>query len=194
MEYDRKKQGLQSFIPSRLFIYYNERFLEGSINDDAGAEIKDGIKTVASDGYCDEALWPFDIAKITTKPPTNLYNQALKYKAISYYSIDNTKLIQLKTCLAAGYPVIFGSTIYESFYNADKNHGVVPMPHMFDKVMGGHCILIVGYDDNTSLFTIRNSWGTSCGDGTGHYFMPYNYITNKNLTDDVWSIRTISNK
>jgi hypothetical protein len=43
-------KGLEAFTPSRLFIYYNERVIEGTVAHDAGAQIRDGIKAVAKLG------------------------------------------------------------------------------------------------------------------------------------------------
>lgn len=190
LEFDRRKQKIKVFTPSHLFIYYNERELEGSVEQDAGAEIRDGIKSVASTGYCDEALWPYDISKFADKPSPACYTQAKKYKALSYFRIDNTDIKQLKSCLAAGFPFVFGVTVYKSFYDADDNNGVIPMPSQDDQVLGGHAILCVGYDDSKKLFTIHNSWGTSAGD-KGYYYIPYDYLTNKNLADDFWTIRKL---
>src|SRR5208283_5132068 len=39
MEFERIKQNLPDFLPSRLFIYYNERVIEGTVNSDGGAQI-----------------------------------------------------------------------------------------------------------------------------------------------------------
>lgn len=190
IEYDRLKQKLKYFVPSHLFIYYNERVIEGTVDQDAGAEIRDGIKSVASTGYCDEKTWPYDINSFTVKPSDAAYAEAKKYKAIKYFRIDNTDIKQLKTCLAAGFPFVFGVTVYKSFYDADENNGVVPMPSQDDQPLGGHAILCVGYDDDKKLFTIHNSWGTDAGD-KGYYYLPYDYMTNKDLCDDVWTIRQV---
>ncbi len=69
LEFDQIKQGQASpFTPSRLFIYYNEREIEGSVDSDDGAEIRDGVKSVANQGACKEATWPYDIDKFRDKP------------------------------------------------------------------------------------------------------------------------------
>jgi C1A family cysteine protease len=57
IEFDRKKQKLSDFIPSRLFIYYNERSIEHSVPLDNGAQIRHGIKSVAKQGACPETEW-----------------------------------------------------------------------------------------------------------------------------------------
>src|SRR5947209_3482203 len=106
-EFDRRKQNLSDFVPSRLFIYYNERVMEGSVATDAGAFIRDGIKSIGKQGVCKETQWPYNIAKFATKPAKSCYSKAVKYRAISYFRLDNANLDELKSCLAAGYPFVF---------------------------------------------------------------------------------------
>lgn len=184
------KQNLPQYIPSRLFIYYNERAMEGTVSEDAGAFIRSGIKSVAKYGYAPETLWAYNEAAFKKKPPVAAYKNAANHKAISYYRLDNRNITYLKTCLAAGYPFIFGFTMYENFWDADKNGGIIPMPS--GAMIGGHAVACVGYDDAKGMFKIRNSWGVASGDGTGHYYMPYAYMTNTDLSDDFWSIRSIT--
>lgn len=187
--HEREKQNeIPRFIPSRLFIYYNTRVLEDTVNSDAGAYIRSSIKTVVKTGFCDEKLWPFDVNKILKQPPKIAYSKATLYKLLKYYRINNNNLDHLKLCLAAGYPFIFGSAIYDSFYNADSNGGFVPMPSRRDVMQGGHAMLACGYNDDTKMFVIRNSWGVNCGD-RGYYYLPYDYVTNTNISDDFWTIR-----
>jgi len=178
------------FIPSRLFIYYNERLLEGTISEDAGAEIRTGMKTVNRIGFCDESLWPYEISKFKNKPVTKAYQNASMYKTIEYFRINNAKINNLKMCLTLGFPFIFGFMVYESSYDADNNGGFIPMPSTKEKSEGGHAVVCCGYNDETKLFTIHNSWGTEVGD-KGYYYMPYDYVVNTELSDDFWTIRKI---
>jgi hypothetical protein len=67
-EFAQRKQGLEDYAPSRLFIYYGEREIEGSINTDAGAEIRDGLKVVNKLGAPHETLWPYLVSRFTVKP------------------------------------------------------------------------------------------------------------------------------
>lgn len=189
LEYQRAKQKLPKIQTSRLFVYYNERAIENTINEDAGAEIRDGIKSVGSTGYCDESLWPYDIDKFKDKPPQACYDQAQKMKAIRYFRLTSGS--QMKGCLAAGYPFVFGSMLYQSFYDAEKT-GVVPMPGAHDSDLGGHCMSCFGYDDSKQAFLVRNSWGPNWGPLKGYCWIPYAYLQNTNLSDDFWTIRSVS--
>jgi C1A family cysteine protease len=203
IEFDQKKQGLKEFTPSRLFIYYNERVLEGtSPSVDSGAQIRDGIKSVASQGVCKESTWPYDdhntdpnpcpTCTFAKKPSAACYTEAKQHKIKVYQRLNSAVLNTLKGCLAGGYPFVFGFTVYESFESPQvAKTGILAMPGPQEKVVGGHAVVAVGYDDATQQFIVRNSWGTSWG-LQGYYMMPYGYLTSTNLADDFWTIQTTS--
>ena len=172
---------------SRLFVYYNERLIENTVNSDSGAMIRDGIKTLASQGVCSEPEWPYVITKFKSKPTSKCYTDALGHK-ISLYQRLNT-LSDMKNCLAAGVPFVFGFTVYDSFESSTvAKTGVVNLPAKTEKVLGGHAVCAVGYDDSTNRFIVRNSWGTSWGQ-KGYFTIPYDYLANRNLSDDFWQIQ-----
>lgn len=197
-EFTLKKQGLTDFVPSRLFIYYWERALQGTIKQDSGATITDCLKVLAKYGACAELNWPYVVSKFKSKPPKADEAAALKNLAITYQQIDNTDLNALKTCLAAGYPIEFGFTVYESFESPEvAKTGLAPMPKKSEQILGGHANDIVGYDDSkkigseTGAFICRNSWAETWG-LAGYYYIPYSYLTNKNLASDFWTLRKVA--
>ena len=192
LQFDRMKQHLTpNFIPSRLFIYYNERVMEHTVNSDSGAQIRDGIKSVAKQGDCPESEWPYDIANFAEKPPARCYRDALKDRALSYQRLTQS-INQMKGCLASGYPFVFGFTVYDSFESSQvAQNGAVPMPHPGEQVLGGHCVAAVGYDDAHQRFIVRNSWGSAWGI-QGYCTMPYAYLGDTNLASDFWTIRLVS--
>jgi C1A family cysteine protease len=149
---------LGSFDPSRLFIYYNERALENDTDNNAPAYLRDGIKSIATNGICSEQAWPYNELMYAQMPPDPCFQSAQAYKTLTYYSLDNGNLDELKTCLAAGFPFVFGFSLYPSFHNADTNGGIVPMPGD-ESLLGGHAVLAVGYNDATASFIVQNSWG-----------------------------------
>ena len=191
IEFDRKKQGLPDFVPSRLFIYYNERVMEGTVDTDSGAQIRDGIKSVASQGACSEDEWPYDISKFAVKPGDKCFSDALKDRAVLYSRLTQI-LNQLKGCLFSGYPFVFGFTVYESFESdAVAQSGIAPMPGAGERVLGGHAVQAVGYDNSQQRFIVRNSWGDGWG-MKGYFTLPYAYLTDSNLSDDFWTIRLLT--
>jgi C1A family cysteine protease len=190
LEFDQMKQKEQPFTPSRLFIYYNERVMEGTVGSDSGAQIRDGVKTVNQEGAPAETDWPYDIAKFTDKPPQNAYDDAKQHEAILYQRLTQT-LPQLKGCLAAGYPFVFGFVVYESFESQEvASTGQGQMPAAGEKQLGGHAVLAVGYDEDQQRFTIRNSWGSGWG-MAGYFTLPYPYLLQGTLSSDFWTIRAV---
>ena len=192
IEFAECKENYQwRFTPSRLFIYYNERVIEGTVGADAGAEIRDGIKSVVSQGVCPESSWPYDISTFTDKPDPSCYQDAKMYHTVKSYLSVSQDLTAMKTCLAQGFPFVYGFTVYQSFESDQvASTGVVPMPAMNEQTVGGHAVLAVGYDDATQRFITRNSWGTGWGQ-RGYFTIPYEYLTNANLAADFWTVRLV---
>lgn len=172
---------------SRLFIYYIERDKEGTTNTDSGASIRDGIKCVASIGACFEDTWPYNISLFTEKPSIEAYEEAKLHPAIQYERVEQTEQM-LKQALNTGFPIVFGFNVFETIENEEvKKTGIIPLPRPGDSKLGGHCVLLTGYDDSKRLFQIQNSWGVSWGDG-GFGYMSYDYITNPAFANDFWHI------
>jgi C1A family cysteine protease len=184
MEYlDRKMDGNYSDV-SRLFIYYNERKIEGTVNEDSGAYIRDGIKTLAKEGVCSEDLWPYIIGKFARKPGPECYEAALSNRVSLYQKLSGTD--DMLACLADGYPVVFGIPIYESFESAEvERTGIVPIPAQDEIMLGGHALCAVGYDMDKKWFIVRNSWGENWGD-KGYCYIPFEYMKQGS---DFWTIR-----
>lgn len=181
---DNKIDSLYTDV-SRLFIYYNERALIDTIDYDSGAMLRDGIKTLKNDGVCHEEVWPYIVSKFDKKPPQKCYAEAKQHLVQSYHRIY--ALGEMLTCLAEGYPFIFGFTVYESFESPKvKKTGIVNMPKKGEVTLGGHAVMAVGYDKANKRFLVRNSWGKSWGIG-GYFTMPFEYL--EALAEDFWTIR-----
>lgn len=179
------------FLPSRLFIYYYERALEGTISTDGGAYLRDGIKAVVNNGVPSEDLWPYNINEFTSKPSSRSIIAATNFKCLEYQSLDNTNKQQLVDCLVNGFPICFGMTAYESFISDQvAASGIVPMPGMDESTIGGHAMAIVGYSIQYDSFIVRNSWGIHWGQD-GYCRIPADYICSLDLCDDFWTIKKI---
>lgn len=177
---------------SRLFIYYQERLLEGTVNYDAGAYIRTGIKVVNKFGVPLETHWPYDVRKFAYKPTQTAYVNALSRKAVAYQKCADFNAV--KNALAIGYPVVIGFNVYESFESqVVEKTGQMPYPNVAtEECLGGHAVTLVGYDDSTQKFIARNSWGAGWGD-RGYFYMPYRVIQNRTMSDDFWIITSITN-
>ncbi|HLH61486.1 MAG TPA: C1 family peptidase [Ktedonobacteraceae bacterium] len=191
LEFDQIKENENPiFVPSRLFIYYNERAMEGTVNSDSGAQIRDGMKSVGNLGACSEDCWSYDITKFEEKPPDTCYQQALQHRAIVYKRVVQD-INQMKGCLASGLPFVFGFTVYQSFESPEvAQSGHAPMPGPDETVLGGHAVMAVGYDDSNNWFIVRNSWGTNWG-MAGYFTLPYDYVTSKSLASDFWMVSLV---
>ena len=187
LEFLMRKDKVPFVDASRLFIYYNERVIEHSVKTDSGAMIRAGIKTLAKQGACTEKRWPYDIAKFAVKPPKACYAEALDYQILSYARLATFD--EMRACLADGFPFVFGFSVYEGFESQQvARTGVVAMPGAGERMLGGHAVVAVGYDDGAKRFIVRNSWGTKWGQ-KGYFTIPYAYLADRNLSDDLWTIR-----
>jgi len=187
MEYLDRNFKSDTIDLSRLFVYYNERVMEGTVKTDSGAVIRDGIKSLAKLGVCPESECPYDVRKFTVKPSAKAYKDALPHRITSYERLST--LMEMQACLAAGFPFVFGFEVFASFESdAVAKTGIVPMPLPKEQQLGGHAVCAVGYDINKGLMKVRNSWGAGWGD-KGYFYMPFDYITNSKLASDFWTIR-----
>lgn len=188
--FEQMRQGSPgNFLPSRLFIYYNERALEGTVGSDAGASIRDGIKTIVDKGVCPETTWPYLISKFTQKPPTTAYTEAMLHQAVKYQRVTQT-IDQIKAALASGHTIVFGFSVYESFEAVWPSTGMMPLPRAGEQMLGGHATTIVGYDDAMARAIVMNSWGNTWGD-RGYFYMPYQFVINPSMCSDFWMLSEV---
>ena len=181
--------GKGFFTPSRLFIYYNERDMEGTTSEDGGASLRDGIKSINRAGACRESIWAYDVSKFSVKPPRAAYKEALGFRGITYGRVPLSP-IAIMTLLASGLPIVCGIAVYESFESAKvAKTGAVHLPDISsEQFLGGHAVVIVGYTNSGKTLVMRNSWGEAWGK-KGYFTLPMSYITDPNLTWDAWAIR-----
>jgi hypothetical protein len=194
-EYDQKKQNLEIFEPSRLFIYFNERAIEGTITQDSGGSIRDGMKVLHKLGVCPEEECPYDITFFADRPTIKSYKDAQKHKSIIYRRIRSNAR-DFRNALDLGYPIVFGFSVPKSFEDKDSApSGVMKMPDPREEIMGGHTVLAVGYDDNKEIngergfVLVRNSQGVDFGIG-GYFWMPYSFI-NTTTCGDSWLLKKV---
>jgi C1A family cysteine protease len=180
---------------SRLFIYYQERVYEGTVNYDNGAYIRDGIKAVNKVGVPTESLWPYNINKFAYRPTQAAYINAATRKAVAYQRC--TDFLAVKAAIAQGYPVVVGFDVYASFESGTwwqtNGTGMMPYPNKAtESILGGHAVALVGYDNTKNAFIARNSWGTGWG-LNGYFYMPYQVIQDTTMSSDFWIITSVTN-
>lgn len=176
--------------PSRLMLYYGAREEIGQTEYDEGAYIRDIFKAWAKAGVAPESTWPYVEANATLRPSSDAYTVAKKTLATEYRAIDGSRLEELQTCIAMGYPFEFGFRVFASFMQGDWKD-TMPIPKASEKILGGHAVAAIGYDNARQAFKIKNSWGLDWKDG-GHFWMPYRYITNSDFCEDFWMLTGIT--
>ena len=172
-EFSAWRYDNQKLIFSPQFIYHNELVLEGTISQgDGGAQMISGPRVMNRVGRLLESEYPYVVGGETKEPTPQQVALASTRKWGSYHRI--TSLYDVKTCLVSGYVCTAAITVYESFESdAVAANGVVPVPDPNnEQMLGGHAVLIVGYDDTTKMLTFRNSWGPGWGDA-GYFHLPY---------------------
>lgn len=190
-DFQRGREGRSAFGLSRLFQYYNTRGIEGTLDSDAGASIRNTIKAMVDMGACPEYLWPYDASQYRTVPPQVCYEAGLNNQVVEYMRVDQTPQ-GIMGALAAGYVIEFGMLIYPQFEQVGSS-GLVRMPTLHDRPLGGHSGVMVGYytePSGTVRVINQNTWGTSYGD-KGCCYILMEYLTNPDITADLWVIKLI---
>jgi C1A family cysteine protease len=202
VEYFERRAFGRHIDASRLFLYKVTRNLL-RLRGDTGAYLRSTMGALTLFGVPPEEYWEYNISQYDKEPPAFCYAFASNYQAIKYVRLDGPQttkqslLLSIKDNLAKGIPSMFGFTVYESINQASTN-GNIPFPCDKEKVLGGHAVMAVGYDDNlkirnngcgeatTGAILIRNSWGTGWGN-EGYGCLPYEYVL-QDLALDWWTI------
>ena len=184
-----KKQGGVAFLPSRLFIYYNERVIEDTVASDAGAMLRTGIKVIVNPGACIEYLWPYRPELFDQKPPDICFTDAQSHEATVYRSVIQTQT-DMRGCLSEGFPFVGGISVYDSFESDETARtGIVPMPGLNETLQGGHATLFCGYltRNGTDYYIGMNSWGRNWG-MNGFFYLPASYLEDPDYASDFWMV------
>lgn len=187
----QKKLYRSNFTPSRLALYYWTRLREGTQGSDSGASLSDAVTVLETYGSPHESWDKYDISRFTQEPSARVVSDAAKHVITNAQSVTQD-LYTTKNVLAGGHPFIFGFTVYESFESqALVADGIMPLPLEGEKVLGGHAVMAVGYDDSLQRFRVRNSWGTGWGQ-KGYFTMPYAFLTDPQYASDMWTAVSFS--
>ncbi len=206
IEYFENRAHNKFLEASRLFLYKVTRnYLQ--LQGDTGAYLRSTIAAMALFGVAPEKYWPYDTSRYDEEPPGFCYSFAQNYKAIKYFRLDSYGLSpeivldRIKNYLFTGFPAMFGFTVFDSIEQAEENSGKIPFPDAkTDRIVGGHAVVAVGYDDKIEIinrkgdkkkskgaFLIRNSWGKTWGEN-GYGWLPYDYLLKWNLASDWWTL------
>ena len=164
---------------SRLFVYYNARLIDGTVNEDIGAYLKDGIKALKEYGVCQEKLWPYNINNFAIRPSIESYEDAKFRNIKNYYRLDT--LDDMLDALNNNLPVLFGMLVYTTFDGITKENSTLDIDNK--PSAGGHAVSLVGYDLSAKKILARNSFGDDWGDG-GYFWVTFQYVESEIM--DAW--------
>jgi C1A family cysteine protease len=202
-EYFQRRATGQNLELSRLFLYKVTRNLLHWTGD-RGAFLRSAAGAMTLFGAPPEEHWPYDPERYEEEPPAFCYAFGQSFQALQYYRLDppdtgrDKLLADIKSHLASGLCSMFGFTVHESIGQVKEN-GAIPYPASGERVVGGHAVVAVGYDDAKSIkgnaagapetrgaLLIRNSWGTEWGED-GYGWLPYQYVLG-GLAVDWWCL------
>lgn len=171
-------------VLSPAFLYYLERQLDGSLGEgDTGSTGRTSVTAMNSFGVCLESEDPYVAGNFNQEPTQEQLTSALQFKAGAYHRLG---FQDMRTCLLSGYAFVVGFNVYESFESNIGPDGMMPVPDIRnEQLLGGHEVFFIGFDDSKSAYKVRNSWGTSWGDG-GNFWMPYSVAADSNIVLDAW--------
>lgn len=183
------KEGDDIF--SEKFLYYITRVKVENVSPQAdnGAYLRDVLKAAKLYGVCKEKSCPYyspnGSIEYSAPPTDNMYDEAQNFQILQYARVDDNPSTMLKICkvlLDNERPFVGGFICFENLHNG--RNGVIPLPS--GRMVGGHAILFVGYDDEKRLLKFKNSWGEAWGD-KGYGYLPYEFME-RNLVQDVWTV------
>jgi C1A family cysteine protease len=125
--------------------------------------------TPAFDGYKntgvpDEACFPYTDHQQACSQCGDWQGRATKITG--WHTI--TSAADMKTWISTNGPLATCFTVYNDFYSYTS--GIYK--HVVGGVVGGHCVCVVGYNDNPGYWICKNSWGTGWGEA-GFFCIAY---------------------
>ncbi|MEB3223941.1 MAG: C1 family peptidase [Candidatus Sericytochromatia bacterium] len=182
-EYLQRRNGERQVPLSALWLYYQERVLRGSVGEDSGANMVDGMTVLARQGNATEEAWPYLPRRFKLEPTAEANATADAWKVSD--GVELRSFEDVRTALAKGQPVAFGFIVYLRFQFIGPG-GKMPLPLPLEPRMGGHAVLAVGYDDEAEHLVVRNSWGARWGD-KGYFYMPYKFARDPERAMEWWT-------
>lgn len=191
---NRNRQPFTSL--SAGFLWYLARKEMGWPDENQGAYISVGMKILENIGTDTEAGFPYPTpaeqqnprlmkVKISQAPTPQQIQAAGRFHLAGGQPANS--LLAIRKSLAAGYPVVIGIFIYDSFYRIGSD-AIAPVPNPDqEKQQGSHIVAVAGYDNARQVFIVKNSWGPNWGDH-GYFFLPYQFIK-LGIARDAWTIK-----
>lgn len=175
---------------SSLFVYHNARSYEAQRPIlDVGVYIKDAIRAVKQYGICAESVWPFNPGQFSINPTEESYEDAKKRTIGSYYRCQG--LEDLLDALNNDFPVVSAIKTYTNFSRLGwDSSSELSLPKSKDILMGGHSVVLVGYNIPAKKFIAKNSFGPLWGD-RGYFYIPFEYAEREFMDSWIFEIELL---
>lgn len=178
--------SLHSNIPSRMFMYYIARILDGNVDVDIGCTFRSAIKAIKYWGTCYENQWPYITSNVLVRPNSLCFSSIPRFHIKRYERLPCTPPSWEHCLYVLKKPFVFGVSIYSSFFTSVN--GNIKTPHFQSETcIGGHAMIAIGYDKNKKIIHFQNSWGVGWGN-KGCGTISYNYLTSTHANTDMWII------
>ena len=164
-------------VESGQVLKFSPAFIYNQINNGLNAPtyVTDALNVLSQQGVCQYDEMPYNSNDWISKPTPQMQQNAKKFRIDYWRKINHTDLKEVKAHLAAGYPVIIGAKVSEEFISNGKD-----IWKDAGTPAGGHCMLLVGYDDTKNAFKVMNSWGQEWGEN-GFGWIGYNLFPDANV-------------
>ncbi|MGV3525924.1 MAG: C1 family peptidase [Candidatus Sericytochromatia bacterium] len=143
---------------------FSPAFVYNQINQgrDGGATLVDALNLLSGQGAVSWAAMPYHVGNYLRQPTSAQLQAARRYRIAYWRQVNVADPYELKAQLQAGYPVMIGALIDESLHKLER--GAV-WKQAGGRKLGGHALVVVGYDDRRKAFKVMNSWGPRWADG-----------------------------
>lgn len=188
--------GVREYLEGDTGSNLSEQFLYWACKDrdkwpGEGTWINIAMDVLKDTGICVERVWPYNPDKIAGNEGQGPAPDGAATDAAGHRIEDSEKLQprwvdSLKGKLAEGLPVAFSVPVYRYWLTEPaKLDGNIRVPLSSDPSIGGHAMILVGYQDDVAVpgggyFMVRNSWGEGWASGSdlaaGYARLPYKYI------------------
>lgn len=142
---------------------FSPAFVYNQINQgrDGGSTLVEALNLLSSRGALSWSAMPYNPDDYQRLPTTSQLKSARRFRISYWRQVNVADPQELKSHLQAGFPLMVGALIDEGFYRLPKGK-LWQRPQ--GKALGGHALVVVGYDDHKQAFKVFNSWGSQWSD------------------------------
>ncbi len=146
----------------------------------------DAFAILSEQGAATWADMPYSDADFTSQPGPQAKSGAARFKIDFWRQVNTQDVKEVKAHLHAGFPVLIGTGVDEAFIKLPAGKTWASAGEQ----VGGHAMVVVGYDDARRAFRLMNSWGREWADG-GFCWMDYDLF--RKLVGEAYVVKDARN-